>query len=229
MGLVFLWFDAERRPPQWEPLVPTRLTDGSMYYGGTTPLEFNMHISEMFENSADLRHFNTLHAPFPLAPLAPFLSLRHDIQLGFPGGAPSASHLCLFRECATVRLLGRWQVAPTQRTDIIFDGPSLMHFMMATPVGRVHFLKTMVPAGPFALLTQDHWWADSHLPRWFGWLMARIGRNALEQDRRVWEHKIYRRTPQLVKGERPFVQHRQWYQQFYSPNSYQYEEKNKKV
>lgn len=219
VGMVWIWYDAERGEPAWEPLIPESLKDGSMYFGGTTQLKFDMHISEMFENSADERHFNTLHAPFPLWPLCYFLNLRHVIKLDWPTGKPDGSHLCLFRESARVFLLDRVPVAPLQHTNIIFDGPTVMHFMMKTPVGRVHFLKSMIPVAPFRLVTEDRWWCDQHLPRWFGWLLARIGANALEQDRLVWENKIYRQPPTLVKGERPFSQHRQWYRQFYSQSS----------
>ncbi|MDP2435051.1 MAG: Rieske 2Fe-2S domain-containing protein [archaeon] len=222
LGCVFLWHDAEGRAPMWEPTVPGRLQDGSMYLGGVTPLRFSMHVSEMFENSADQRHFNTLHAPFPLFPLSLFLNLDHTIQLDWPTGRPDGSHLCLFRESATVQFRGLFPVAPTQRTDILFDGPSIMHFMMHTPLGRFHVMKTALPVAPFVLLTEDRWWADHHMPRWLGWLLARIGSNALEQDRTVWEHKIYRAKPMLVKGERSFTLHRQWYRQFYSPSSIQF-------
>ena len=48
---------------------------------------------------------------------------------------------------------------------------------------------------------------------------AFLGANALEQDREVWENKIFRLKPLLVSGDGPFPAFIRWYQQFYSENS----------
>ena len=92
VGRVFVWFDAEGRPPQWELqchrdvevrhgmashriAFPARgdyamqagLASGGYYLGATAQLEFGMHVCEMHMNSADPHHFNTLHAATPIA------------------------------------------------------------------------------------------------------------------------------------------------------------------
>lgn len=219
INCVFFWFDAEGRPPHWEPMIPARLEDGSMYYGGVTELRFNMHIAEMAENSADPYHFNNLHSPFPLPILDKFIRLLHRIDLCFPTGRPEGSHQCLFREHATPYLFGRIPLSPEQTTNLVFDGPSFVHFMLNTPFGRVHLFKSALPIAPLRVVTEDRWYADHTVPRWLGWLLAKIGRNALEQDRSVWENKVYREKPCLVRGEASFSKHRRWYSQFFSESS----------
>ena len=176
---VFFWFDAEHRPPSWDPTIPARLQDGSMYFGGVTQLQFKMHIAEMAENSADPFHFNTLHAPFPLPILNKLIQLRHRVVLDFPNGKPEASHICLFREYATPYLFGAIPFTAEQVTNLYFDGPSFVHFMLSTPFGRVHLFKSAIPIAPLNTITEDRWYADHSVPRWFGWLLAKIARGAL--------------------------------------------------
>ena len=39
----------------------------------------------------------------------------------------------------------------------------------------------------------------------------------------VWNNKMYRKNPILVKEDKLIAQHRKWYSQFYSENSPTYE------
>ena len=45
---------------------------------------------------------------------------------------------------------------------------------------------------------------------------------ALEQDRKVWENKIFRERGMLVAGDGPFPAFIRWYKGFYSENSRNY-------
>ncbi|KAI9011702.1 hypothetical protein DFJ74DRAFT_307077 [Hyaloraphidium curvatum] len=222
-GIIFVWFDAENRPPLWQlPDVP-QLTDGSTYYGGNTEMVFEQYISEMAENSADWHHFNTLHAPFPLkflGPLQKLFSLHHTILLEFPyKDEPGKQHMCIFNLQTQMLFLNRIHIGPPQKIVSTFVGPSIMLFEVFGPMGTVRSIKTLLPVEPFKQQTYDIWWADKTVPRWYGSLVAYIAAGALEQDRQVWANKSYVPQPMLVKGDGPFMAHRRWYGQFYSEHS----------
>jgi nitrite reductase/ring-hydroxylating ferredoxin subunit len=225
-GSVLAWFDPDagdcggEAAPDYEPLVPASLTDGSTYYGGVTELRFRQRFSEMAENSADLYHFNTIHAPFPLPGLSRVLAMRHRIELAFVDGKPASTHRCFFRENATPMLFDRVPVSTEQTTSIVFDGPATMYFVLTLPVlGRIVFVKTILPVGPFDLRTEDLWFTDNSMPRFIGTMLAIVARNALEQDRRIWERKVFSTKPGLVKGDINFSRHRRWFNQFLTTQS----------
>ncbi|OLQ07600.1 Cholesterol desaturase daf-36 [Symbiodinium microadriaticum] len=58
---VYIWFDAEGRPPQWElechKQLEKDLADGSFYLATIRQMEFDQHCCEMHMNSADPYHF----------------------------------------------------------------------------------------------------------------------------------------------------------------------------
>eukprot|EP00439_Symbiodinium_sp_Y106_P086270 s218_g32.t1 len=70
LGRIFIWFDAEGRPPQWEMEAGKDLEDslaaGDSYVVVMRRTEFHQHCCEMHMNSADPYHFQTLHAPLPI-------------------------------------------------------------------------------------------------------------------------------------------------------------------
>ena len=175
------------------------------------------------ENSADYHHFNTLHAPFPVPILEKFVNIHHEAQLSFPyKDDPSKKHLCLFIQKLTHVILFNLIKIPfifPQITNVTFEGPSIMQFRIYTPLGNFHVIKTVLPVKPFQLYSEDHMWADWKVPRIYAKVIAYIIKNALEQDRLVWESKIYNNRPVLVEGDGPWKPFRNWYGQHYSPSS----------
>jgi len=100
LGMVFLWFDAEDREPQWELEehldVEAKVTSGEWYFGTMRQISFDQHVSEMHMNSADAYHFQTLHEPMPIPGLQWLLKCRHEITATYY--ANDKWHLCLFEE-----------------------------------------------------------------------------------------------------------------------------------
>ena len=86
---------------------------------------------------------------------------------------------------------------------------------METLWGNVYLFKTYLPLRPGLLHMQSKWYADKTVPFALAWLLSEIARGALNQDRPVWENKVYRKKPLLVRGDGPFAQHAQWWKQFY--------------
>lgn len=217
-GFVFVWFDAEGRAPTYEMEYPEEIDTGSWYYGGTTKMEFDQHVSEMAENSADYHHFSTLHKPLPIPLLGRFLTVDHRVQL-IPSKDADRKHVLYFDDNASIFWRSH-QLLPRSTMHVTFEGPAIVHFRMdLAPLGEVFVCKTILPIGPFHQYTEDRWWASNTVPRFLGHILAYIAKNALEQDRQVWENKVYQKRPMLVKGDGPFPTFRRWYRQFYSEHS----------
>lgn len=76
-----------------------------------------------------------------------------------------------------------------------------------------------MPVEQFKQYVEVRWYAEKSVPRFIVLLLAMVATTALEQDRPVWETKIWRKAPALVKGDGPFLDFFQWYNQFYSARS----------
>jgi len=234
---VFVWFDAEGRPPQWElechKQVEAGLEDGSFYLADMRTNEFGMHCSEMALNSADPYHFQTLHAPFPLPVLSRFVTGEHVIDQAYGTGDVNGEmvekpELALFTEKTKgLHFFGNPKLpvplsstaSATVDTRVTFEGPTIIHFTMKTPFGMLRQIKTLLPIEPFKQFVEIRWYAERTVPRLLVLFIASIGANALDQDRPVWETKIWRKNPKLVANDGPFLDFFQWYDQFYSKSS----------
>lgn len=72
---------------------------------------------------------------------------------------------------------------------------------------------------PFKQQIEVRWFAERTVPLFLAHFMSWIGKNALLQDKQVWENKIYRKKPLLVCNDGPFPAFMRWYGQFYSQSS----------
>ena len=88
LGMVFLWFDAEGRPPAWQLHVHEDLLPGGLHgrhrLVRSRSASFGMHVCEMVENSADAYHFQTLHAPLPVPMLEHVVGCTHTCTQRYP-------------------------------------------------------------------------------------------------------------------------------------------------
>ena len=104
-------------------------------------------------------------------------------------------------------------------TNVTFEGPSVIHFAITTPFGVLRLVKTLLPIAPFTQHVEMRWYAPPFCPTFFVFLMSSIAARALEQDRRVWENKMYRANMMLVSGDGPVPAFRRWWARFYSESS----------
>eukprot|EP00937_MAST-01D_sp_MAST-1D-sp2_P002880 g2880.t1 len=237
LGRVYIWFDAEGRPPQWElaghSALAAGVERGQFYLAAARTMEFEQHVCEMAMNSADPFHFQTLHAPFPLPGLDRVITGKHTIKQvygrGLQNGAYAhAEHLSSITErteglffFGSPSLPVPFSAAASARvhTAVTFEGPTVVDFTIQTPFGEMRQLKTILPIEPFKQFVESRWYAERSVPRVVAWFFSLIGARALEQDREVWENKMYRAKPLLVCGDGPFPAFMRWYGKFYSESS----------
>jgi len=187
-------------------------------------ISFDQHVSEMHMNSADAYHFQTLHEDMPIPLIGWLFKCRHELSCAY--NYNGQWHLCLFEEKMRDVLLYGWfsiplasWVASFVTTKVTFEGPAIMHFRLDTPLGSMRQIKTLLPVEPFRQYVEVRWFAQGCVPRLMLRLMAIIGATALEQDRQVWENKMWHKKPKLVTGDGKFIAFMKWYGQFYSEKS----------
>eukprot|EP00947_MAST-08B_sp_MAST-8B-sp1_P005737 g5737.t1 len=228
LNMVFIWFDAEDRPPQWEPEHHRDVFDEKKFYYATMArVEFDQHVLEMSMNSADYFHFQTLHRPLPMPVLEKFIFGRHRLKARYFEDAdpdPANHHVCFFEEI--MEDLYVFNRLPLPRvflrgitTRVTFEGPGIIHFSVQTPLGEMRMIKTQLPSEPFHQMVEARWYAEHSVPRFVVKAMAYLARNALDQDRQVWANKTYHEKPMLVGGDGPFPKYKRWWSQHYSENS----------
>ncbi|CAL1160992.1 unnamed protein product [Cladocopium goreaui] len=234
---IFIWFDAEGRPPQWELTCHEKLEEdlqtGSFYLAAIRQMEFDQHCCEMHMNSADPYHFKTLHAPLPLPLLEKFITADHTATQEYGKGVVNEEpkdewHMASFEERTHgLFLFGHPRlpvplsatISESIETNVTFEGPTIVHFRIKTPLGVLRQVKTILPIEPFKQYVEARWYAERSVPRLIACALACIGGRALEQDREVWENKVYHKKPVLVAGDGAFLEFMRWYDQFYSEKS----------
>lgn len=225
LDMVFVWFDADQRPPQYQLAEIPELTSQTTELRSVIQTPFHMSLLEMAMNAADYFHFNYLHAPLPLPIIGRFFTVRYDTEF-WTSDDESKKHESYFNNVATVYFLNRFPLHFTkQLTFVRFEGPTIIHFHIELPkLGFVHLVKTLLPIKPFELHVEDRWYAQTSVPRILSTIISAIAKGAVEQDRVVWENKIYQQKPNLVPNDGPFLQQQRWWKQFYSEGSAKYAE-----
>jgi 3-ketosteroid 9alpha-monooxygenase subunit A len=162
LGMILIWFHAEEEHadcPLYEPEVFDDLArgvgDGSYYYALMRNMEFDQHSCEMAMNSADQHHFDTLHAPFPIPVVEKFVTGVHKISVEYGKGIVNGQevereHLTLFKEKTQgLYFFGNKQYpvflseasSALVDTTVIFEGPTIVHFLIDTPFGRLRQVR----------------------------------------------------------------------------------------
>jgi hypothetical protein len=61
--MVCVWYDADGRPPPYQPPRVAEIDDGSMRFCGTWDVDrpIYMHLIEYMENTVDVQHFTPMH------------------------------------------------------------------------------------------------------------------------------------------------------------------------
>lgn len=109
----------------------------------------------------------------------------------------------------------------TAQARIHFIGPcGIMYMQFIIPnVGEIYILECHTPKAPLVTKTDFIWWADKNLPRALVWYVVGMWYSQWLNDIFIWENKVYRRPPVILKTDGPVNKFRRWYSQFYSPSS----------
>jgi len=223
LGYIMFWFDAENRQPTWHlPLIPEIETTHTMTYRGMLPAKIvNMHIQDFEENGVDYAHFPVLHSRFrwPWTQFdLPFIRVHHTASFELDEKIPQIAY---FKNNAKLQIFGRDIPRTNAHATIHFNGSGGVVYMVfdIPDVGRVILFETHTPIEPMALKTEFSWWADRKINNLLVSYIVGQWYSQWANDLSIWENKIYRRPPLILKTDGPVAKFRRWYAQFYSENS----------
>ncbi len=210
-GMVMLWHGSDA-PDYGIPEMPSAMKHRGDHDAGVV----KMHLQEFAENSVDFAHFAPLHGQMRLPWLGwpiPGLTIAHEADW-----VPDEAHpwIARFHDSAVLRFRGKTLEKTKAKATITFHGPgSVVHFRFAIPdVGDIVMIQTHTPIAPLAQRVRFRWFADPSIPRL---LVSYVVGNWVSQWREdidIWENKIFRERPQLVRDDGPVHKLRKWYRQF---------------
>lgn len=192
---------------------------------GSYSREVDMHLQEFAENSVDFQHFQPLHGrmrlPFTNIPI-PGVNIIHKAHWE-PRKDEDEKHIAYFYDEAYLEVFGKHLDKTTKlNATITFYGPGgLVYFTFHTPAGPIVLFQTHTPTSLTHLSVRFHYFAPPSVPSWLVWYVCGNWISQWFQDLMIWENKIYRPKPFLIKTDGPVIRLRQWYAQFYPPKGSQ--------
>lgn len=247
--MVMVWAHADGGEARLEHLNFLReLEDPSEFrYIASVPFkDFQMHLMEPSQNSADWYHFRTVHqllGQAPDTPLPKIMYTEHAIKCRYgtqqkTQGRDAAgltdvplmeNELLIHETISSLRLFGVIPlpsfVCSLMNTRVFMASPTLILFMVDNWfLGKFRGVFTLTQTGPFHQRAQVTAFASRRWP----WLWARflltLVMRTVNQDRQVWEHKVHIAPRNLVLGDGPFTPYGTWLEQFFSKSSTTWED-----
>jgi nitrite reductase/ring-hydroxylating ferredoxin subunit len=200
-GIVLAWYHPHGADPMWEVMEVPEYDDPA--YGPYEVFEYTIGscMQEIGENGFDHAHFEFVHSH-------PKVGTTEKVE--FDG----VDRLVLTRQQfpsskgpvdARIDVTGRGPGFAITRYQGLIDA-SLIG--CSTPIDDETTLVTFL----FTLKNPD---ADAHTARVARAFVDSVSRE-IGQDIPIWEHKAYVTAPALAPSEKPIMEYRRWYSQFYA-------------
>nr|XP_053646047.1 cholesterol 7-desaturase nvd-like isoform X2 [Cherax quadricarinatus] len=227
-GFIFVWHDAEGRPPQWHLPEVENITRCSWKYRGRTVHHVLAHIQEIPENGADLAHLGHLHVPsifkgsdlrhiFANSQLFDFA--KHWWSGEWQVRAAPESHIADLKVTHAFSLFdGKFKLF-TMVVRVEQIGPGLVHLHFNTGLGSGLLIQTVSPMEPLRQRVIHQFYSSSSFIAPYAKFVLLSEARHFERDIMIWNNKQYMSQPLLVSEDRLILRFRRWYSQFYSDNS----------
>jgi nitrite reductase/ring-hydroxylating ferredoxin subunit len=200
-GIVLAWYHPHEAAPLWDVMDIPEYDDPD--YSEYEVFEYTIRscMQEIGENGFDHAHFEFVHSH-------PKVGTTEKVE--FDG----VDRLVLTKQefpsskgpvDARIDVTGRGPGFAITRYQGLIDA-SLIG--ASTPIDGETTLVTFL----FALKNPD---ADEHTARIARAFVDSVSRE-IKQDIPIWEHKRYVPTPALAPSEKPIMEYRRWYEQFYA-------------
>jgi nitrite reductase/ring-hydroxylating ferredoxin subunit len=199
-GLVMVWHDVDKQPPSWEiPLLPESNQDEWTPYWRQR-WQIRTHNQEMAENTVDTAHFKYVHGmkikpePHIVEANSPHLRMVTKTIVETPSGdvAGELAVDCLGFGFSTSRFTGLVRTTVVASITPIDDDFVDVRFSFAVHKGH-----------------------GADIARGIGKAFTKEIARQLEEDKPIWENKIYLERPLLCDGDGPISVFRRWCKTFY--------------
>ena len=201
-GMVFAWYHAEQKPPEWDVPVMPEIGAAAWSEPRTFELVLPAHVQDTHENNNDPVHFQFVHKSLETPPskIEYASDGRHyRIESDFLAQGPWAKYL---EKSKLVR--DSWGLGLTAvRTEGV-PGAGLLMYSSTTPIEekKVHSRW---------LLT-----ATRNVVDYFGEEFMSGLTQGVQQDLPIWSNKVHRARPVLCEADGYLAEFRRWARQFYS-------------
>eukprot|EP01065_Artemidia_motanka_P027232 TRINITY_DN3245_c0_g1_i1.p1 TRINITY_DN3245_c0_g1~~TRINITY_DN3245_c0_g1_i1.p1 ORF type:complete len:835 (+),score=277.52 TRINITY_DN3245_c0_g1_i1:81-2585(+) len=246
-GIVWVWYHPDRTQPLWGLDEPEHVDDPANGYRFVADIPFGpdwqMHVMEPSQNSADWYHFNTVHR-YLTNPLHPqLLKVDHTLRAYFTGGVSGGSgpretegwermvgvdkmppsHLYVRETIRKISVMGLFDlpsfVASFFSAFVKVQSPQQLTFCINTKIGNLRGVTTLQPLEPFRQRGRLRLFCNGWMPGIVARALAHQICETANQDREIWEHKMHVAPRNLVAGDGPFVAYGHWLKQFYCDSS----------
>jgi hypothetical protein len=200
-GVVFAWYHPDGAPPMWELLDVPEYDDAA--YGPYEVHDFTVRscLQEMGENGFDHAHFQYVHS-HPRTGVTESVSLDgYDRVVLTSQQFPSSRGPVDGR----IDIFGRGPGFAVTRYTGLIDASLLG---CSTPIDDETVALTFL----FTMKNPD---GDEKLTRIARAFIDSVTRE-VQQDIPIWEAKRYVPTPALAPSEKPIMEYRRWFAQFYA-------------
>mmetsp|Transcript_15958 Transcript_15958/g.17717 ORF Transcript_15958/g.17717 Transcript_15958/m.17717 type:complete len:278 (+) Transcript_15958:249-1082(+) len=215
-GLLFFFYHEDSKvSPCWEPPVLDDIdVTKNVYFHGKSEHHVYAHIQDIPENGADIHHLSFVHRSFAFVWLQWILEHRWDAA--WDTGGPGREFMSDMYISQAFRIFG-YDLDMWIRTNINQVGPGIVTFVVHIPLlGRLVSVETVTPLGKYHQCVKHYMYGTRWVPIWIGKLFLQFMLRQFERDIPIWNNKIHRRKPVLVKEEGVIMRYRRWYAQFYS-------------
>eukprot|EP00026_Physarum_polycephalum_P009384 Phypoly_transcript_09506.p1 GENE.Phypoly_transcript_09506~~Phypoly_transcript_09506.p1 ORF type:complete len:423 (+),score=57.82 Phypoly_transcript_09506:66-1271(+) len=216
-GSILIYNDSKNRPPPYDPPVFPNFSSEFRYHGRYSKT-ISMHLIEFAENSADFQHFQPLHGRMEIPYLGisiPFMKIIHSADWKVEENKEN-SHIAYFYDKAHLTFRDKPIPNSGANARITFVGAGgLVIFEFYTPVGKIVLFQSHLPLEPLVTKVEFLWYAEKKMWSPLVWYVVSNWITQWKNDIAIWENKIFRAKPLLVKGDGPIMQLRKWLNQFY--------------
>ncbi|XP_047543117.1 cholesterol 7-desaturase nvd [Vanessa atalanta] len=217
-GTVWVWYDAEGRPPLWT--VEESDETKNWGYRGRNEFLVNAHIQEIPENGADVAHLNAVHNVSLLTDVGykyPFLNYIigcHNWSAEWSKG--EIDHLAQIK-IAHQYIIMKFDVFPINVT-VHQIGPAHVRLRFHSPLGPMTIIQSVTPIAPLVQKVVHR----VYTPRYnaiLGAALVLMEAYQFARDVAIWNNKRYVSSPAYVKNDKTIRTFRSWFSQFYSEQS----------
>ncbi|CAK1553251.1 unnamed protein product [Leptosia nina] len=217
-GAVWVWYDAEKRPPLWTVPPLDEIKDWG--YRGRNEFIISSHIRDIPENGADAAHLNCIHKMSFLTDIGKRLPFLNNI-IGFHTWQTDW------------RRTDDWHIAEMTIDQSYFMfkhnvfpfkirvkqiGPSHVRLLFTSIFGETAVLQSVTPIGPMLQKVVHRIYTPTSNAI-AGALLVYAEARQFERDVVIWNNKTHVSSPPYVKTDRTIRAFRDWFSQYYSEQS----------
>ncbi|XP_011297012.1 cholesterol desaturase daf-36-like [Fopius arisanus] len=211
--------------PNWYPEPIPQIANRSYWCQGRNEYIICSHIQEVPENGSDMAHLDYLHTPGMLFPgLSKHTWTDTNWQprpTHLAEGSPARPFHASLTLTHALKLFGKFTILKVRVTAEQL-GPAYVELTVNTSVGQMFIIETVTPIEPYVLrITHSLYSAPHH--GLYGKIIFLGQCFMFERDITVWNHKEFIKNAILLPEDKRVKAFRQWYKQFYSPNSPTYQ------